>query len=129
MPGIEGADAPEPKKVVAFDRLFSSMAEILPNIVWQLIMQLMGRENEQPSAPALRQMKEGWKTFFEACGVEYVGEGFHMELKSPLWLILIPIVATLGAIVSELGLASLFTEKRNDIPPERVPQPQQSEAI
>lgn len=108
----EGSESPEPKKVVAFDRLFSSLASVLPNIIWQVIMQAMGRGEEQPSASALKQMKAGWETFFEACGVEYVGEGFHMRLKSPLWLILIPVVATLGAVASELGLGALVNPKK-----------------
>lgn len=56
-------------------------------------------------------MREGWETFFEACGLEYVGEGLHAKLTNPLWLLLVPVVATLAAIASEFGLISLFEKK------------------
>src|SRR6185437_5141581 len=89
----------EEAQSVSFDKLFSSLSKIIPGIVWGLIMAAMGREGEKPSSESMKTMQDGWNTFFKACGVEYVGEGINVKLRSVWWLLLVPIVSTLAAIV------------------------------
>lgn len=85
--------------VVAFDKLFSGLSDSLPLVCWQLICGLLGKEPEKPSDESHKQMKAAWSTFFKACGVQYVGQGFNLRLSNPLWLILIPIVGTISALI------------------------------
>lgn len=121
IPTGEGVE-PETRSL-NFDKLFGSFATMLPGIVWALITSLLGREGEQASPAAMKTMTEGWKSFFDGCGVEYVGEGLHMKLKSPLWLLLIPVVATLAAVASEFGLSSIMDAgKKPQRPAEAVPE-------
>lgn len=118
-----GEDAEPEERSLNFDKLFGSFATMLPGIVWALITSLLGREGEQASPAAMKTMTEGWKSFFDGCGVEYVGEGLHMKLKSPLWLLLIPVVATLAAVASELGLSSIMDAgKKPQRPAQAVPE-------
>lgn len=112
--GVPGEDSPEQKNV-SFDRLFSSLSELLPGIVWSILCALLGKADEQPSSSALKKMREGWETFFKACGVEYVGDGFNVKLSSPFWLLLVPVVATLAAVAGEFGLLALFDKKPSEI--------------
>ena len=122
IPG-EGSAEPEGRSI-NFDKLFGSFSTMLPGIVWALIASLLGREGEQASPAAMKTMTEGWKSFFDGCGVEYVGEGLSMKLRSPFWLLLIPVVATLAAVASEFGLSSLMEAKRQEQrAAETVPEP------
>lgn len=96
---------------------------MLPGIVWSIISTLMGREGERPSPESLKTMEAGWATFFKACGVEYIGEGLNLKLRSSFWLLLVPVVATLTAIVSEFNLASLLIPKTEHRKPEQTTEP------
>jgi hypothetical protein len=89
---------------------------------WSLIAALLGKEGQEPSAKSKQIMEESWAKFFEACGFEYVGEGFHVQLKNPFWLLLLPIVGTLAAVASEFGLTALMTPKQDEREAEKTPE-------
>lgn len=79
--------------------------------MWSIICTLTGKPDEPPSEKSMKKMELGWKKFFKAFGLEYVGEGMNIKLRSPLWLILMPLTATLAAFAAEFGLVTLFKKE------------------
>jgi len=115
-PGSEAGEPNEPEETrsISFDKLFSNLAKLIPEIFWGTITSVLGREGQQPSPKTKAIMEESWGKFFEACGVEFVGEGFNVKLRNPLWLLLLPVVGTLAAVASEFGLSAMLVKPHAD---------------
>lgn len=98
---------------VSLDQVFFSLADDMPTVSWILLTKLVGKPDaEAPSEKAQSKMRKGWQTFFKVCGVKYVGKGFNVELKNPLWILLIPIVATVSALMADFGLQEIFQKPK-----------------
>lgn len=108
----ESGEQPDEEVDISLDQVFFSLSDDMPTVSWILLTTLMRKPDaEAPSEKAQAKMRKGWQTFFKACGVKYVGKGFNIELKNPLWILLIPIVATVSALMADFGLNEIFKQK------------------